>query len=463
MFRARYIPLALAPILSLGAACQTDTVACQQDSDCFLNERCSAGFCEARPSVEPDAGNDAAVPDDLDAEDDTADALPQPPDLTTLCPPSQRPAESGDHTPNVVALAPTHACAIDVSGRLFCWGDNARGQLGDGTLDPQRVPTRVAPACYWNRIDIAGETTCAITIDDQLFCWGDNRFGQLGQGDFEDRPYPVLIPGEWSSVSVGPDRVCARDNAGDTWCWGNNGTRRNLLGAENLNPREPSPVKVIADFYAIDITLGNAHTCAVHREDRQLYCWGDNLQNQIGPELGSAGSATPFFTMRNFTWQHISAAGDHTCGVLLGNDDRNMYCWGDDAAPYGLVAPDSEEAPHYIGADGHFGWTIFTSTTHTCSIDFNIENQTYGGMMCWGENASGQAVPDTNALVVETPQSVSLPDSDVYFAAVTDGVSCALSGFPQQLRCWGSNEHGLLATGDTEPREGLVAISLEPR
>lgn len=88
-------PLALLPIVSLSAACQTDTVACQQDSDCFLNERCSAGFCEARPSVEPDAGNDADVPDDLDAEDDTADALPQPPDLTIYSHPARRPSTAG--------------------------------------------------------------------------------------------------------------------------------------------------------------------------------------------------------------------------------------------------------------------------------------------------------------------------------------------------------------------------------
>lgn len=463
MFRARYAPLALLPIVSLSAACQTDTVACQQDSDCFLNERCSAGFCEARPSVEPDAGNDADVPEDLDAEDDTADALPQPPDLTTLCPPSQRPADSGDHTPNAVALAPTHACAVDLDGRLLCWGENDRGQLGDGTLNAQRVPTRVADACRWNRVDLGGETTCAITIDDQLFCWGDNRFGQLAQGDFEDRPFPSQIPGEWSSVSVGPDRVCARDNAGDFWCWGNNGTRLNLLGAENLQQREPSPVKVIDDFYAFDLAIGERHTCAIRRSDRQLFCWGDNLQSQIGPELGSAGSATPFFTMRNFAWQHVSAAGDHTCTVLRDNEEGNLYCWGDDAAPYGLVAPENEDAPHNVGAEGHWGWSIHTSTTHTCSIDFNIDNQTYNGLVCWGDNSHGQVAPTSDVAQIGTPQRVALPDTDVYFAAVTEGVTCALSGFPQQLRCWGSNARGHLATGDTEAQEGFVTISLAPR
>lgn len=41
----------------------------------------------------------------------------------------------------------THACALTRQGEVYCWGENNRGQIGDGTTSYAFVPTRVDVAC----------------------------------------------------------------------------------------------------------------------------------------------------------------------------------------------------------------------------------------------------------------------------------------------------------------------------
>ena len=40
-----------------------------------------------------------------------------------------------------ISMGERHACAMDVSGNPYCWGDNADGQLGDGTTTDRLEPT----------------------------------------------------------------------------------------------------------------------------------------------------------------------------------------------------------------------------------------------------------------------------------------------------------------------------------
>ena len=47
----------------------------------------------------------------------------------------------------------THTCVALVSGTTLCWGDNADGQLGDGTRVPRTVPTAVWRASNPNYVE----------------------------------------------------------------------------------------------------------------------------------------------------------------------------------------------------------------------------------------------------------------------------------------------------------------------
>ncbi len=93
-----------------------------------------------------------------------------------------------------VAVGDEHSCAV-LSGRtVMCWGKNDSGQLGDGTTTNRTTPVFVSGLSNVENIAAGGSHTCAVTRDDGLvYCWGQNALGQLGTGTREGSTTPVLI------------------------------------------------------------------------------------------------------------------------------------------------------------------------------------------------------------------------------------------------------------------------------
>ena len=89
-------------------------------------------------------------------------------------------------------------CGIGVSGAVYCWGDNSFGQVGDGTKDYALEPVIAvglpAPAA---EVKTAWGATCALLTTGRVYCWGRNQAGQLGNGQlFEPSSVPqeVMLP-----------------------------------------------------------------------------------------------------------------------------------------------------------------------------------------------------------------------------------------------------------------------------
>ena len=89
-------------------------------------------------------------------------------------------------------------CAVGLSGSVYCWWNNDRGQAGDGTKDFAIAPVKVkglpAPAA---EVRTTAKATCALLTSGTIYCWGDDYFGQLGTGvmrspDFA--PQEVVLP-----------------------------------------------------------------------------------------------------------------------------------------------------------------------------------------------------------------------------------------------------------------------------
>lgn len=124
-----------------------------------------------------------------------------------------------------LAAGAAHTCAVLGTGQVWCWGRNNYGQLGlagfeEGSAVPRRV---VAPASFTTVV--AGSVhTCGRTRDGRVWCWGRNSYGQLGDGSTTDQPRPVEVPGVSSVVALdaGAAHTCAVERDGTTWCWGYN-------------------------------------------------------------------------------------------------------------------------------------------------------------------------------------------------------------------------------------------------
>lgn len=92
-----------------------------------------------------------------------------------------------------VAVASDHICAIRAGAKLWCWGSNAFGQLGDGTTVERSVPVEVSSREQVVAVAVAEGHTCAQTRDGALWCFGHNHRGQLGDGTTEDRHVPTPV------------------------------------------------------------------------------------------------------------------------------------------------------------------------------------------------------------------------------------------------------------------------------
>lgn len=71
------------------------------------------------------------------------------------------------------AFGGEHRCVLRSDGRVECWGEASRGQLGTGDLEARSDPTPVVDLHDVEAIEVAGKSSCALTKDRQVWCWGD--------------------------------------------------------------------------------------------------------------------------------------------------------------------------------------------------------------------------------------------------------------------------------------------------
>ena len=125
-----------------------------------------------------------------------------------------------------------HTCVLTVLGEVKCWGHNQHGQLGDGTTTG-RYTAKPVLGLGSNVIAISSgrESTCALlsSLDphaNRVFCWGDNSSGQIGDGTTVDRLVPTPVAGsnidDAIVISAGGFHACAMKTDMRVACWGEN-------------------------------------------------------------------------------------------------------------------------------------------------------------------------------------------------------------------------------------------------
>ena len=310
----------------------------------------------------------------------TAASAPAPTEVSTA---DWRQVSAGDN----------HSCGVRVSGRLYCWGIDGAGQLGDGPpFTDQSAPVEVAGgAANWASVDAGGSHTCARKTNGRLFCWGQDVFGQVGNGaPYVNQDTPVQVAGgdtDWASVSAGGDHTCARKTTGQLFCWGaDHSGQVGDGGPLGLVFALPAPVEVFggATDWASVRAAGRLHTCA-RRTTGQLFCWGADGSGQLGNGSPNNDEAVPVEVLgAATTWSRVSAGVDHTCARKT---TGRLLCWGDDASGQlgngGGVTAD-QPAPVQV-AGGTADWvSVSAGGRYTCG------RRTQGRLFCWGSDALGQ-------------------------------------------------------------------------
>jgi alpha-tubulin suppressor-like RCC1 family protein len=345
-----------------------------------------------------------------------------------------------------VAAGNGHACALLGDGTVFCWGANGGGQLGDGTTVSKPTATVVPGLSGVTQIALSAQISnlplnghgCARTNDGKLYCWGRNPFGQVGDGTVVDALSPKLIlSADVAEVSAGRLHTCVRLNSGAVQCWGYNGNAQ--LGNGTLT-NSSAPGAPLANVTAKSVSAGVTHTCAVLTSG-ELSCWGAGNYGQLGNGV-ITGSNVPAIVSGSANMLSVDTGFGFTCSVDAGGVLR---CFGANVfGELGLGNTTMQTTPQVVTAlTNVVGVACGTNKdpgAHTCAVRAN------GALHCWGYNISGQlGLSDTTDRL--TPQAVNLPP----VAEVTTGYqfTCArLMNGP--IRCWGRNDVSQLGTGQVD-------------
>jgi alpha-tubulin suppressor-like RCC1 family protein len=332
-----------------------------------------------------------------------------------------------------LALGDGHSCARDKAGRVWCWGANMLGQLGDGTLVDRSTP---APAAITGvRLVAAGMGhTCAAVAGSGVWCWGDNRAGQAGAETSSDKVLskPTLArAGEVAQLAMGYQHTCVRA-AGKVSCWGA-GWRGQLGAGDTNDSAKPRPVKNLSN--STDLCCGDEHCCAL--VSGAVWCWGANGVKQLGTGDTKMRTVPAQVVGLGHPVVGIACGGEFSCAML---DNGTANCWGDNgvsqlgngqssggSAPVivkGLSAP-TALAPGY-------GHACATSTTHA--------------LHCWGYNRYGQ-VGRGEAYAASSGAGVVKPGWEVKRIAAGAYHTCAVARGDGSLWCWGHNGSGQVGNG----------------
>ena len=332
----------------------------------------------------------------------------------------------GESTAVAISAGAGHTCAILDNGSATCWGNNAKGQLGNGGTSTKKSPT-VTNSLGTGRIAVGLSSggyghTCAILDNGSVSCWGGGNFGKLGNGGTLDETTPTL------TSSLGTGRTVAfseRDFDGD-------GRLTIFQAHENLDYREQS------------ISVNNKHTCTI-LDNGSVSCWGYGGNGELG-NGGTTDKTTPTLTNSLGIGRSavaLSTGVIHTCAIL---DNGSVSCWGYGYnGQLGNGGRSDKTTPTFTGSlgTGRTAISLSSGNYYTCAI---LDN---GAVSCWGQGGYGglgnggtsdKTTPMLTSSLGVGRTAISLSSGAYHTCAILDN---------GDVSCWGRNDEGQLGNGGT--------------
>ena len=337
-------------------------------------------------------------------------------------------------------------CGLATDNRAYCWGYNVQGQVGDGTTTERRTPVLVAGTLRFRQVSAGAISGCGVTTDFRAYCWGANDNGLLGDGTTTYHPAPVPVAGghRFRQVETNWKHTCGVSYPDDrAYCWGENvdgelgdGTRTNRL----------RPVAVAGGLLFRRVSAGWNHTCGVTTDNR-VFCWGLNNYGQIGDSSTAARRLTPSRVARTRQWHDVDAGAYHTCAVTT--SDR-AWCWGNGRrGELGNGQAYLSFWPRAV-AGGLSFHRVSAGYSHTCGE--STGDRTY----CWGDGSLGQLGA---GFINYPPRPVAVAGGLAFKQVSTGSTHTCGKTAAGVAYCWGYNAYGQLGDGTTTNRFIPVAVA----
>lgn len=362
--------------------------------------------------------------------------------LVSACPPADPGPVPTPQRAVSVGIGNRHICAALTNGTVKCWGSNQHGQLGNGTTTPfetaNPIPGLVSGVSGATNVSSGSDFTCVVA--NGVRCWGQNADGQLGDGTTTERTTPVAVSNVAGAVDLaaGAYHTCALIQGGTVKCWGQNdfGQLGNGSNADSL-----TPVSVAGITEAVQISAGTYATCVLNG-DGTAQCWGGNFGGVLGNGTTTNSNVpTTVVNLSQLSSSSITVGDGHACA----SEAEAELCWGTNyAGQLGNVNGDFN--PHPVPASVPSlsgGMKLAAGGLHTCGTRVGE------AITCWGFNGEGQLGNGAFSTAQGPVETVQISDVDLLVAGGDNTCAVTQDG---ALRCWGGNDVGQVGDGTTANR-----------
>lgn len=183
----------------------------------------------------------------------------------------------------------------------------------------------------FSKVSCGGTHIIALSHDNKIYTWGTNSFGQLGNGSYQKQQTPSIITISTNEyldinckyISAGYSTSSFITESGRIYSCG--ATSNGRLGIEN-DPKDTTcniPTKVKHDFIATKICSGSTNQIALSN-DRQIYTWGSKYYCGFNTDVDIL-YPTKILGDIKFNDIAIGVGGYHIITLSLAG---NIYTWG---------------------------------------------------------------------------------------------------------------------------------------
>jgi alpha-tubulin suppressor-like RCC1 family protein len=282
-----------------------------------------------------------------------------------------------------IAAGDAHTCAVTSVGAVLCWGDNSGNQIGDGTSTQRATPAQVTGLASGVADVVAGSAhTCVLTTGGGVRCWGTNAEGELGDGTIISKSTSVPVSGLSSgvlSIAAGNGHTCALLSSSGMKCWGDN-----FYGQIGDNTNTPSLTPKTAGSLTSGVAAigaGGANSCAVTTTGA-LLCWGINSAGAVGDGTTTQRKLPTAVSGMSTGVASVEVGNSFTCAVMTTGAAK---CWGNNT--FGQVGDWTDtNRPTPVQVSGLEAGVAKVAAGYEQACALMLD----GEIRCWGHDVNGE-------------------------------------------------------------------------